>query len=232
MVNNLGMKGIILGIFIFVGAIVMTLVSVYIIMIDAQWHLGQVVQQAFTLESLNILYDNNPSTRIPWLDFPVTVLLIMTFIMYGPDVEHAIYGQSPSSYVLWFIGFIFLFLVLAGIYGLVTDRTDLDPLKTGGYLTFVIAGALITTYIAVFFVTADAQFHLRSEATQFFLVGNLSGNPSQDLMQLLAAVALGNWGLFEHAVGQSASSYVLWFILFIVVYNVVAVILIWVAKRR
>ena len=231
MVNNLGMKGIILGIFVFVGAIVMTLVSVFIVMIDAQWHLGQVIQQAFTLQSLNEYYYSINAGNIPWLDFPLTSLLVLTIILYGPDVEHAIYGQSPSTYVLYFVLFIFLFLVVAGIYGLVTDRTDLDPLKTGGFFAFVIGGALITTFIAVFFVTADAQFHLRTHATQLFLFGSLSGDPS-NLIQLLAATVLGDWGLFEHAVGQSASSYVLWFILFIVVYNVVAVILIWVAKRR
>ncbi|MHA1383311.1 MAG: hypothetical protein ACTSR3_06100 [Candidatus Helarchaeota archaeon] len=221
----MGLKGIAIGIFVFVGAIVMTFLSVYVIMIDARWHLGQMFQQAATIESIRLI----DPTFASFFTFTIQQTLFILIGAYYPEIEHGLFGQSPSSYVLWFVGFIFMFLIIGGAIGLITDKTDLDPIKTAGFGAFVVGGALITTYLAVYLVTADAQWHLGNMMFQSLLLNTLQPGI---LWQLIGLIAIFNWSFFEHAVGQSASSYVYWFIGFIIVYVVVAAILLWFASRR
>lgn len=231
----MALKGIGLTIFIFVGAIVMTYASVQIVTIDSQWHLGQRMTQAASLESLRYYYYaedgiNGTEFIIPE-DFTIYDLLFFTLGTNLVEVEHALIGQSPSSYILWFIGFFFMFLILGGILGYLISETDINPLALLGFIAFVVAGAVISTYIAIYIVTIDAQWHLRSVGIQAFLLD--APLKEQNLFfYFITLQVIGNWQFFEHSIGQSASSYVIWFIVFIIIFPIVGSVLVWIMKRR
>ncbi len=225
--RTLGLKGVSIAIFTFVGAIVMTFVSIWILTLDSSWHLGQRLTQAASYVSIA-----DVSSMWPPLNLFQAVAITLGVNML--EVEHALFGQSPSSYFLWFIGYLFMFMIIGGLIGLITDKTDLDPLKVLGFGAFIVGGAIASTYIAIFVVVIDAQWHLRSVGTVYALIGQALTDAGQPFVfaDLLGLVVVGNWEFFEHSVGQSASSYVLWFILFIVIYPIITGILVWIARRR
>ncbi|MHA1377594.1 MAG: hypothetical protein ACTSRG_04325 [Candidatus Helarchaeota archaeon] len=218
----MGLKGIATTLFVFIGAILMTYISVWIIMLDSQWHFGQRMAQAASITSLGYL-----STF--WgnlgLDFPTAAVL--TLGMNMTEVEHSLFGLSPSSYFLWFMLWFFVFLIVGGILGALFEKTDMDPLRTIGFGAFIIGGSLVSMYIAIYIVVIDAQWHLRSQGAIDLLIGMFQPDLFYDLLGFLI---LGNWEFFEHSVGQSASSYVFWFIGFIVVYIIVSGVLVWISK--
>jgi hypothetical protein len=231
-VKKMALKGIGLTIFIFVGAITMTFASVQIIMMDSNWHLGQRVTQAASIESLRLFHYVEQNSTDPFLipeALTTNVSIVFTLIGNLREVEHALIGLSPSSYLLWFMGYFFLFLIVAGFLGYLTSETDIDPKLLAGFLCFVVAGAVITSFMAIFIVVIDAQFHLKSLGTQMIL---LETAMPDIFSNFLAFNVLVNWQFFEHTSGQSASSYVDWFIIFIIIYPVATALLIWILKRR
>ncbi|MFX0138106.1 MAG: hypothetical protein ACFFDN_30970 [Candidatus Hodarchaeota archaeon] len=229
------LKGIGLTIFIFVGAITMTFFSVQIVMMDSQWHFGQRLTQAAVIDSLRMYYYSeeglNGTTFIIPENFTKEEISFLTLAANMDEVEHAIIGQSPSSYLLWFVGFFFMFLIIGGILGYMISETDINPLALIGFIGFVVAGAVISTFIAIYIITIDAQWHLRSEGLIAVLLNTTL--PDENLLfYYLTFQVIGSWTHFEHSVGQSASSYVIWFIIFIIIYPIVGVVLIWILKRR
>ncbi|MFX1453153.1 MAG: hypothetical protein ACFFCM_20130 [Promethearchaeota archaeon] len=228
----MALKGIGLTIFIFVGAITMTFLSVQIIMMDSNWHLGQRAVQAASIESLRLYHYDFQNSTDPFMipeDLTLNVSIFLTIGGNLKELEHALIGLSPSSYLLWFMAYFFLFLILGGIIGYLLGETDINPLLLVGFMSFVLVGAVVTTFIAVYIIVIDAQFHLRSLGTQMFLLETVMPDIFSNF---LAYNVLINWQFFEHTSGQSASSYVDWFILFIIIYPIAAAVLIWILKRR
>ncbi len=229
-----GLRGIGITLFVFIGALTMTLATVQIITMDSQWHFGQRVTQAAAIESCRLTYYDGLGETDPFIiprDLTFNKTIFITLIGNMREVEHAIYGQSPSSYFLWFLGFFFMFLILGGIMGYLIGETDISPLLLVGFIAFTVVGAVVSTFIAVFIITIDAQWHLRSLSTQMFLLDTFL--PNQNIFLIFTTFnVLGNWAFFEHSVGQSASSYVDWFILFIIIFPIATAVLIWILKRR
>lgn len=217
----MSVKGISITLFIFIGAIITTYLSIWLIMLDSTWHLGQRVLQAATVYSL-------APTFLP----PTVTFTQVVFVTVGSnflEVQHAIYGLSPVTIISYFLGYFFLYMIIGGVMGLIIGKIDIDISKFVILSGFVLGAAVFTTYVAVYLITIDAQWQLNSRSLLGLIAYSI--NP-QTLFDLIGIIAMADWSFFEHAQGQSASSYVVWFIVFIIVYNIVAAVLIWINRGR
>ena len=78
-----GLKGIGIAIFVFIGAITLTFVSVQILTMDSQWHLGQRVTQTAAIESCRAIYYDELNHTDPFIiprSFTINVSVFINLI--------------------------------------------------------------------------------------------------------------------------------------------------------
>jgi len=217
-------KFVIVLISIFVSSIFLTYFSVWLVQIDALWHTGQMVQQYIVF------------SFVDWSEFPflaginLRTWLIYLSTIYFPFFEHAFFGQSPSSYVLWFISYLSMLIAAFTLINWIRLKIN-DNELFWGLITFIFAGAIITTYITVYIVVIDAQWHT---SVMLFHMNFLQMiDPSLPVNNYFVLTMFLNWRDFiEHCQGQSSSSYITYFVGYLVLYIVIAVIIGYIVKKQ
>lgn len=202
----------------FLIAIALTIISVWLIQLDASWHVSQMLQES------NLVTVLDPVSSKTWILF-----LIMS---YWNEFEHFILGQSMSSYMLWFIGFLALGIFLNNLIDYIDKKTMWERKVLALSLLFVIGSSIATAYIIVFIIKDDTSFHLGSIVLQLSIAQLLDPNFIAFIQRYLLVLVLSRWDLFEHSQGQSASSYVIYFLIALAIYIVIILIIGWYIRRK
>jgi len=186
---------------------VLAIVNVWLIIIDAQWHINQMMQQGLLL----ITYDSSHGPG--WMLFLV--------LDYWDEFEHAILGQSMSSSMLWFLCYLGVTVILNNLVAYLDGKLNWERKVLFGCISFIIFASLITPYIIVYVMKNDTAFHLGSLMLQANAVQLVAPELQFIVHQYIIMLAIGRWDLFEHAQGQSASSYVIYFFISLVIYIII-----------